>query len=305
VSVVVLTKDGGPTLVAAVEAVKAQDFHGGFELVLVDSGTTDGSLAAARRVADRVLHVQPSAFNHGGTRNFAVEHARGEFVVMLVQDAVPASPRWLTALIEPFDDPRVAGTFARQEPRPDASAIARHYLANWVAASPRRRVMEIADAQAFDSMSPRERLNACAFDNVCACIRRSVWTAHPFRPTPIAEDLAWGREVLLAGHRVAYAPDAVVVHSHDRSLAYELARTRDLHDRLNDLFGVHTIPTATALAGAIASSALLHARLEWSRPHRWPTALGLAVVWPLGQFLGARSARARRRESSRVPACAS
>ena len=54
-------------------------------------------------------------------------------------------------------------------------------------------------------------------DNVCAAIRRSVWTAIPFRSTPIAEDVEWGREVLLAGHGLAYVPDAVVEHSHDRS----------------------------------------------------------------------------------------
>jgi rhamnosyltransferase len=112
-----------------------------------------------------------------------------------------------------------------------------------------------------------------------------VWEAHPFRSTPIGEDVEWAKEVLLAGHRLAYVPDAVVMHSHDRSARYELDRTSALHARLHTLFGLRTIPTRRALARAIASSLVLHWRRE-----RSARSLALAVAWPLGQYRGARQA---------------
>ena len=118
----------------------------------------------------------------------------------------------------------------------------------------------------------------------------------PFRETPIAEDLAWGREALLAGHRIVYAADAVVLHSHHRSARYEFLRTYFLHRRLHDLFDLRTIPTLAALIRAVASSTALHLRLSGAdeprrRDRRRAIALGLA--WPAGQYLGGLSAARR------------
>jgi GT2 family glycosyltransferase len=134
-----------------------------------------------------------------------------------------------------------------------------------------------------------ERLRRCTFDNVCSCIRRSVWIDFPFKATPIAEDLEWARDVLLAGHRLAYVPAATVIHSHDRSARYEFTRTYLLHRRLFELFEVRTIPTLAALARAIASSLALHLRCARAdRSYFRPIAL--AFAWPIGQYLGALSA---------------
>jgi hypothetical protein len=91
--------------------------------------------------------------------------------------------------------------------------------------------------------------------------------------------------VLLAGYRIAYVPDAAVIHSHERSASYEFDRTRSLHRRLYELFGVRTIPTPIHLARAIASCVVTHARCELSL-----RAMTLAVTWPLGQYIGGRSA---------------
>jgi hypothetical protein len=84
-----------------------------------------------------------------------------------------------------------------------------------------------------------------------------------------------------------------VLHSHDRSAGYELARTYVLHHELFRLFGVRTIPTFGGLARAISSSIGLHLKSVSLGPAErrgvreiWRT-LGLAVAWPLGQYLGA------------------
>ena len=66
----------------------------------------------------------------------------------------------------------------------------------------------------------------------------------------MAEDIAWARDVLLAGYRLAYVPAATVVHSHDRPAREEFTRTYLLHRRLYELFGLRTIPTLAHLARA-------------------------------------------------------
>jgi rhamnosyltransferase len=284
-SVVIPTCNGAATLPALADALARQRVDFSFEVVAVDSGSTDGSATLLRGRVDRLITIPAGTFDHGATRNSAIEQSRGDLIVLLVQDAVPASDTWLAALTAPLRaDAGLAGTFARQIPRPDASAITRRYLERWAGASATPRIMAVASAAEFEALTPSARLERCTFDNVCSCIRRSVWLNHPFRPTPIAEDVEWARDVLLAGHRLAYTPDAVVIHSHDRSAQYEFARTYALHRRLHELFGLRTIPSALGLARAVVSSLGAHLRCEASA-----RAIALAVAWPLGQYLGALS----------------
>lgn len=301
VSIVLPAKNGMTTLPAVFDALRAQQAPCGWEVVAIDSGSTDGTLEFLRRHADRTLTIPPASFDHGLTRNAGLAEARGEYVVLLVQDAVPASPSWLAALIAPLArDPSLAGTFARQQARPEASEITRRYLDGWIAASPTARVVGLTRDE-YDGMSPLERLDRCAFDHVCAAVRRSVWLRHPYRPTPMAEDLEWAREVLCAGHRLAYVPEAVVIHSHDRGARYEYRRTFVLHHRLHTLFGVRTVPSAAALLRAIGSSSRAH--LAWRRASTSPVDRGIAglaravvlgLALPLGQYRGARAAAGGR-----------
>jgi rhamnosyltransferase len=305
ISIVLPTRNGIDTLPAVLDAIDAQQAGEPFEVVAVDSESTDGTAELLERRVDRLVRTPAAGFNHGLTRNLAIQHARGQLIVLLVQDAVPASPSWLSSLTSPLrEDPAVAGTFARQQPRPDASPVTRRYAERWVAASETPRTVSLT-ASELAALPPMERLLRCAFDNVCSCIRRSVWLDHPFRATPIAEDLEWARDVLLAGHRLAYVPAAVVVHSHDRAARHEFTRTYELHGRLYALFGLRTIPSLSALAAAVSSSLALHLRFQLAGrgSHRTTRGLGralaLAVAWPLGQYLGARAAARHAQHAGR------
>jgi rhamnosyltransferase len=299
VSIVIPTRNAGPTLDAVLSAIAAQDgdFHP--EIVAIDSGSTDDTLQRLREARAMVLTVPGDGFNHGATRNQALAQATGEFAVLLVQDAVPISRSWLASLIAPLlSDPLMAGTFARQVPAQRASQVTAHYLEQWVAAQPRPRTVGPLSAEAFNRMTPADRHSACAFDNVCSCVRLTVWREHPFKPTPIAEDLEWAREVLLAGHKLAYVPEAVVQHSHERPVKYELERAYLVHQRLQELFGLTTVPTLMAFVRAIATAVPVNARLAAREPSGRARAVlraaALGVAQPLGQYLGARASREGR-----------
>jgi rhamnosyltransferase len=285
-SIIIPTLNGMATLPALLEAISRQRVDLPVEMIAIDSGSTDGTTELLRRHGVRLIDIPVDAFDHGLARNVGMEAARGDLAVLLVQDAVPVSDACLAALTRPFrQDAGLAGTFARQLPRPDAGPITRQYLARYLASSDAPRTVSVADAADFDALPPMARLDRCTFDNVCSCIRRSVWQRHPFRATPIGEDIEWAKTVLLAGHRLAYVPHAAVIHSHERSARYEFTRTSVLHRRLYELFGVRTIPTLPLLARAIASSLVTHLRSEQNA-----RAVALAFAWPLGQYVGALAA---------------
>ncbi len=297
VSILLLTRNGVATLPRLIDALRQQDYDAQVEIVAVDSGSVDGTIALLEPQVDRLLTVDPHGFNHGETRNLGLRAATKPLVVLVVQDAVPASATWLQELVRPLhDDVRVAAAWSRQVPRPEASGVTRMHLQRWVGASPVPRVAAVDGPSAFQRMQPWDQFELCAFDNVCSCIRRSVWERHPFPRVPIGEDIEWARDVLLAGYRIVYAPGSVVQHSHERSARYEFMRTLLIHHRLRTLFGLSTVPGVVSLAHAIVSSGRAHAACLRNGPRadrrgrEWSRAMALSVAWPLGQYLGARLA---------------
>ncbi len=296
ISVVIPTRNGMATLPAVFDAIDRQVHDFDVEVVVIDTESTDGTLDLVRARTSRVLQTTAAQFNHGRTRNQAIAASLGTFIVLLSQDATPADEHCLEALVSPLQKRHaLAGSFARQVARPDAGVIARHYHAHWAGSARLPVVARIDSVAAFEVMRPLERMRHCTFDNVCSCLRREVWEAHPLADTPIGEDLSWARQVLLAGHELAFVPEAVVLHSHARSAEYEFERTALLHCELHRLFGVRTIPTWPALTRSIVSTGALHLQLRRQAPpgvpvESLPRALALAVAWPLGQFIGGRRA---------------
>src|SRR5262245_35564219 len=118
VSILILTRNGMETLPATLDSIAEQKREFPLEVVAVDSGSTDGTAELLANRADRMISISPATFNHGATRNFGIEHCRGDLVVLLVQDALPNSDNWLIALTRPLrEEDHVAGSYARQIPR--------------------------------------------------------------------------------------------------------------------------------------------------------------------------------------------
>ena len=223
-SIVIPTKNAGDGFRETLEAIQAQD-PAPAELIVVDSGSVDGTPQLAARYGAKVLTIPPESFNHGETRNLGLAAARREICVLLVQDAVPAGTNWLAEMLRPFENGRVAGVSGAQTPRADADLVAR-----WDVAYSRRllgdefRLLQVENWRSFLTASLPERLQMAVFNNVCSAVRRSCWEAQPFRRLPFAEDLDWGVRALEKGLCLAYNPAARVIHSHNRSASYDLRR---------------------------------------------------------------------------------
>src|SRR5215813_1217660 len=107
-SVIIPTKDAGVMFDRVLGALAAQRIGGTFEIVVIDSGSTDGTVERARASGAVVREIDPGEFQHSVTRNMGASLARGKFLVFLTQDAVPEGSTWLESLVSAVEgDARV------------------------------------------------------------------------------------------------------------------------------------------------------------------------------------------------------
>jgi rhamnosyltransferase len=291
-SVVIPVKDGASHLPPLLAALQAQEVEGGLEIVATDSGSTDGSGDLLRAAGARVLPIAPAEFDHGETRNRGAREARGRYVVFLTQDAVPADAHFVRRLVDALEaEPRLAGAFARQMPRPEADPLTRRDLAAWIASGAEPLCTFVPDVAAFEALPPSDRYRLSVFDNVASAVRRETLLAHPFARTRFGEDVEWGRRMLQAGFGLAFVPAAAVVHSHPRSARALYRRNYLGHRLLRRLFGLHAIPDARhlirAVVGTVIGDSVVLARARSPLSARL-AAPAQAVAAVYGQYRGAR-----------------
>jgi rhamnosyltransferase len=298
VSVVIPTFNAGPEFEELLKRISMQEGDFDVETLVVDSGSTDGTVELARRYGAIVHRIPQTEFNHGATRNLGISRARGEYVALTVQDAVPLDGRWLSAMVENLErDERVAGVYSRQIPREESSALTRVLINDLATASLERREQSAKSPEHYRKMPPRKRRRLAVFDDVSSCLRRAVWEELPYEKTDFGEDLRWGKRVLEAGYKIVYEPRSAVFHSHERGAMYDLKRYYMDQRVLLELFELKLVPNLALLLLAIfRSSAHLYRLLRQDKeltvrgtPRLVWLAVKYAVPAQVGNYLGVKS----------------
>jgi rhamnosyltransferase len=231
-------RDGGKLLERTLAALARQTVK--HELLVCDSGSTDGSVALARSHGARVLEIEPRSFSHGGTRNLLMEHCSGASVAFLTQDAEPASELWLERLLGGFelgDD--VAIVYGPYFPRPGAAPAVREELERWFSSLSPDGTPQVERLRPQERSLPAVRLMGGRgfFTDANACLARWAWERIPFREVPYAEDRVLAIDMLRAGYAKAFVPQAGVLHSHDYTALEELRRSFDEWRGLREVYG--------------------------------------------------------------------
>jgi rhamnosyltransferase len=299
-TVFVPTLNGGEVFRRVLDRIVSQRTDFDYDLLVIDSGSSDGTDRLAEKAGARVIRIDRSEFNHGLTRNRGIAEARGEFVALLTQDAVPIGDLWLAPLLDVFrKDPSVAGVYCRQVPRKDCNPLSRERLRRWTATRPDPIVQEPCTKDEWERLQPMERLMRIAFDDVASSLRKSAWRKFPYEKRSFGEDLAWGKAVILGGWRIVFEPRSAVEHSHNNGPWYELRRLYSDHDNLRKLVGLRLIPDLRALLresihGPAHYCKAILADREVSALMKLPwMAYSPLFCWAelLGQYLGGKSER--------------
>ncbi|AGJ85107.1 glycosyltransferase family 2 protein [Raoultella ornithinolytica] len=189
---------------------------------IIDSSSKDDTVAIAEQAGFDVLTIAGSDFNHGGTRNQAVEKYLDNYdvVIFLTQDAIP-QPNFIEEIVSVFSDDRIACAYGRQLPHTDANPLARH-------------------ARSF---SYPEKGYVCGIENIPEMGLKTVFMSNSFSAyrlsifkelggfpsnTILCEDMFFTAKAVLAGYKVAYASKAAVKHSHNYTPSEEFRRYFDI-----------------------------------------------------------------------------
>lgn len=244
VSVVIPVKDGSRYLGEVLAAVREQ--APAAELLVIDSGSRDASVAIARGAGARVHEIPAVEFGHGRTRNLGFELTSGAVVCFLTQDATPV-PGWLAALLAPFADERVGVVFGPQRPRPGTPPMVARELDRF-----------------FAALAPDDPY----LSNVNAAYRRACWEEIRFRDVGYAEDQAFGSDLAGTAWRKVLAPDAAVLHAHDYGVAGFMRRAFDEARGLRETRGWVERFSPRASAGGIVRQ--VRRDTVWMREQGWP-----------------------------------
>ena len=226
VSVVIPTKNAGPDFASTLEMIRSQIGIREIELIVVDSGSTDGTMKLAEEHDALACTVKPSEFNHGLTRNYGADQSSGDYVLFMVQDAIPISDHWLYDMVSVLESNNgfVAAT-CRQVLRHDADLFAGYLLWAYYRALEFSRDEVRTARTRFDDLSPTERRRLCALEDVCCLLRKDVFDRFKFKNIQYAEDLDLGLRLQKNGYKLAFLYSVGVVHSHNRSASYYLKRS--------------------------------------------------------------------------------
>ena len=219
ITVIIPTYNAETYLPSLLEKLKKQTVS--FELMTIDSSSTDNSLSIAKQYTNKIITIPEAEFDHGGTRAKAAKMASGEIIVFLTQDALPYNNQSIERILEPFKDTNVGAAYGKQIAYEETSLFGKHL-----------REFNYTDNSYVRTLQDKERYGiktAFLSDSFAAYRRSALDHVGWFKDGLIVgEDNYAGAKILLADYALAYCSNAKVYHSHSYTLIEEFKRYFDI-----------------------------------------------------------------------------
>lgn len=290
VSIIILTKNAGGNFKLLLEGIFSQKFDSQYEVLVIDSGSTDETLSIAREFPVKITQIKPEEFHHGKTRNLGAQLSLGSTLVYITQDALPLDNEWLQKLTDNFKDSKVAMVSGRQIPWPTTKPPEKFF---YVYNFPQQKIMVTLGASDYYH-------DNIFISNVSSAIKKDVWGEFRFSENIVmAEDKEFAKRILSAGWAVVYEPDAAVYHAHDFSLWSAFRKSLDLGTSLRQ--GAAGLPKSHK---SVISRVLdyFSAELRYLNATGYSKWLPYCMIYEMSKYLGlllgkvglARSKRSQR-----------
>jgi glycosyltransferase involved in cell wall biosynthesis len=222
VSVVIPTLNGCDDLMKLLPTLLHQQGFRTIEIVVVDSGSTDGTVEYAKELGAHVIEIPQSSFTHSSARNLGAEHATQEYLLFMVQDALPVSDEWLYRMFSFMKKENVAAVSCGEIPGANADLFSRvqqwYHYEHFLQLTAEDKVLSMPDARDSASMRKHGQLT-----DVACLFKKNIYMKYKFR-FEYAEDLDMGIRLIRDGHKIGLMSSTRVIHSHTRPPYHHLKR---------------------------------------------------------------------------------
>ena len=200
-SIVVRALNEAEHLPRLIEGLKHQTIQPD-EVILVDSGSTDETVALAEAAGWRITHIAKKDFSFGRSLNLGCDFAKGDILIMLSAHVYPVYDTYLEHMIQPFERSETGITYGRQVGDERTKFSESRVMLKW-----------FPEESIFDQGHPFS-------NNANAAVRKKLWETYKYDEELTGlEDLEFARRAQADGHRIAYVAEAPVVHVHEETWA--------------------------------------------------------------------------------------
>lgn len=236
ISVIIPVKNGADTLERCLKSIRLQTLFQQTEVIVLDSCSTDNSVDIAKAFGATIVNIPAGTFNHGMTRNTALQYARGFFLYFTVQDAFLAENNQLEKMLLHFTDPTVMGITGMQ-------AVPHEKDKNPVLWFKRFSKPTVVYTQmiphTLNQLSSNNQFDLIKeWDNVNAMYRREALESVPFAKVDFAEDKLWAKEALQNGMKIGFDPSLLVYHYHHATFKYTFKLEYTVNYHFKKYFGI-------------------------------------------------------------------
>lgn len=224
VSVVIPTYNAGPSFEELLKRLRNQKLDGKLEIIVVDSGSRDETLALAQNYDAQIVSIPQESFSHSYARNLGSEAAEGEILLFMTQDALPMGRDWVERMIAPIVTGRAVATSAYE--RCPVSTDLFYKVASRVFSSFLGVTKQDQENSLYpeEEIAPMELRRRAQLTDVCCAIDTRVFRSYRYR-YDFAEDLDMGVRLLRDGYTILLSGTVPVLHGHDRPTGYYLRRS--------------------------------------------------------------------------------